>query len=53
MEFSWEDILTLRLLRAFAKIKDPQTRREILAVVESKARAQNDDPNSEQPNPRR
>lgn len=53
MVFSWEDLLTLRLLRAFAKIKHRQARREILALVESKALAPNEDPNGEQSNPRR
>jgi hypothetical protein len=53
MEFSREDFETLRLLRAFGKIKDPQKRREILELVESRASAPNDDPDNEQPDPPR
>jgi hypothetical protein len=39
MEYSREDFETLRLLRAFGKIQDPQKRREIIELVESKAAA--------------
>jgi hypothetical protein len=50
MEFSREDFETLRLLRAFSRIQDPQQRREILELVESKAAASKDDPENEEPN---
>jgi hypothetical protein len=53
MEFSREDFETLRLLRAFGKIQDPQKRREIIELVESKAAALKKDPDDEQPDPSR
>ena len=43
MAFEREDIETLRLLRAFARITDPQKRREIIALVERKAAEQKSD----------
>jgi hypothetical protein len=49
MEYSREDFETLRLLRAFGKIQDPQKRREIIELVESKAATSNEDPGNEQP----
>jgi hypothetical protein len=49
MEYSREDFETLRLLRAFGKISDPQKRREIIELVEGKAAAPNDDPDNEKP----
>jgi hypothetical protein len=49
MEYSREDFETLRLLRAFSRIQDPQKRREIIELVESKAAAPKDDPDNEQP----
>ena len=42
MQDSREDFETLRLLRAFRKIQDPEKRRAIIEMVESKA-----DPSSE------
>jgi hypothetical protein len=42
MEFSREDFETLRLLRAFGRIQDPQKRREILELVENEAAAPKD-----------
>jgi hypothetical protein len=36
-------------LRAFGKIHDPQKRREIIELVESKAETSNEDPDDEQP----
>jgi hypothetical protein len=53
MEYSREDFETLRLLRAFGKIQDPQKRREILELVENEAAAPKDDPNNEKPIPPR
>jgi hypothetical protein len=50
MEYSREDFETLRLLRAFGKIQDPQKRREIIELVESKAATSKDDPQDEEPN---
>jgi hypothetical protein len=41
-----EDIETLRLLRAFARINDPAKRREILELVKTRAK---DDPDKKQP----
>jgi hypothetical protein len=41
-----EDFETLRLLRAFAKIKDPAKRREIIALVEALTRS---DPDKKHP----
>jgi hypothetical protein len=49
MEYSRADFETLRLLRAFGKIHDPQKRREIIELVESKAETSNEDPDDEQP----
>jgi hypothetical protein len=40
-----EDIETLRLLRAFAKIKDPAKRREIIALVGALTRSDPDKKN--------
>jgi hypothetical protein len=53
MKYSREDFETLRLLRAFGKIQDPQKRREILELMESKAATPQDDPNNEKPIPLR
>jgi len=47
MEFSREDFETLRLLRAFGRIQDPQKRREILELVENEAAAPKDDSDDE------
>jgi hypothetical protein len=47
MEYSREDFETLRLLRAFGKIQDPQKRREILELVENLIAAPNDAPDDE------
>jgi hypothetical protein len=48
MEYSREDFETLRLLRAFGKIQDPQKRHEILELVENEAAApKKDDPDDE------
>ena len=47
MEFSREDFETLRLLRAFGKIQDPEKRREIIELVESKADTSNENPDDE------
>jgi hypothetical protein len=44
MTFKREDIETLRLLRAFTKIADPERRREIVALVESMAKSDNEQP---------
>jgi hypothetical protein len=52
MEYSREDFETLRLLRAFGKVQDPQRRREIIELVESKADTSNEDPDDELPSPR-
>jgi hypothetical protein len=41
-----EDIETLRLLRAFAKIKDPAKRREIIALAEALTKS---DPDKKHP----
>jgi hypothetical protein len=49
MEYSRADFETLRLLRAFGKIHDPQKRREIIELVESEAESSNEDPDDEQP----
>jgi hypothetical protein len=37
MTFKREDLETLRLIRAFIKITDPEKRREIIALVEKVA----------------
>ena len=37
MQYSREDFETLRLLRAFGKIQDPEKRRAIIEMVEIKA----------------
>jgi hypothetical protein len=50
MEYSREDFEILRLLRAFGKIQDPQKRREIIELAESKAATSKDDPQDEEPN---
>jgi hypothetical protein len=50
MEYSREDFETLRLLRAFGKIQDPQKRREIIELVESRAATSKDNPQDEEPN---
>ena len=42
MQDSPEDFETLRLLRAFGKIQDPEKRRAIIATVESKANSSNE-----------
>src|ERR1700682_4626890 len=47
MEYSREVFETLRLLRAFGKIQDPQKRREILELVENEAAAPKDDSDDE------
>ena len=52
MTFAREDIETLRLLRAFTKITDPLKRREIIALVESKAAERTSD-DEEEPKPSR
>jgi len=44
---SREDFETLRLLRAFGRIQDPQKRREILELVENEAAAPKDDSDDE------
>jgi hypothetical protein len=41
-----EDIEMLRLLRAFAKIKDPPKRREIIAMAEALSKS---DPDTKHP----
>jgi hypothetical protein len=51
MEYSREDFETLRLLRAFSKIQDPQKRREIIELLENKAAAPKENPDDEQPKP--
>jgi hypothetical protein len=38
-----EDLETLRLLRAFVKITDPEKRREIIALVEKAALPKTDE----------
>jgi hypothetical protein len=38
MTFKREDLETLRLIRAFVKITDPEKRREIIALVEKVSR---------------
>jgi len=47
MQYSREDFETLRLLRAFGKIQDPEKRREIIELVESKADTSNENPDDE------
>jgi hypothetical protein len=40
MDYKREDIETLRLIKAFAKIADPEKRKEIVALTEKYACAQ-------------
>jgi len=53
MEHSREDFETLRLLRAFSKIQDPQKRRKIIELLENKAAASKENPDDEQSKPSR
>jgi len=48
MQYSPKDFETLRLLRAFGKIRDPEKRRDILKLVERKAGTSNGNPDDEQ-----
>jgi hypothetical protein len=47
MQISREDLETLRLIRAFGRIQDPETRREIIELAESKADTSADKPSDE------
>jgi hypothetical protein len=51
MQYSREDFETPRLLRAFGKIQDPEKRREVIELVESKADTSNENPDDKQSNP--
>ena len=51
MQYSREDFETLRLLRAFGKIQDPEKRREIIKLVERQAGTSNENPDDEQSTP--
>jgi hypothetical protein len=48
MDYKKEDLETLRLLRAFHKIKDAEMRREIVKLVEKHAAARK--PDDSEPN---
>jgi hypothetical protein len=48
MSIASEEIETLRLLRAFEKIKDRAKRREIIELVEAGARAAKQGPDDQQ-----
>jgi hypothetical protein len=47
MQYSREDFETLRLLRAFGKIRNAETRREIIKLVQRKAGTSNANPDDE------
>ena len=51
MQYSPIDFETLRLLRAFGKIRDAEKRREIIRLVERKAGTSIEDPDDEQSTP--
>lgn len=48
MQYSPKDFETLRLLRAFGKIRDPEKRRELIKFVERKAGTSSENPDDEQ-----